>query len=46
MHHSSRRIAEPIGNPLSKQVSSPGDTKMRDIMHVLKAVRIQRELGE
>lgn len=46
MHHSSRRMAEPRGNPLSKRVLSPGDTKMRDIMHVLKALRIQRDLGE
>ena len=39
-------MEEPTGNPLSKHVLSPGDTKMRDLIYILKALMIQREVEE
>lgn len=41
-----RGMEAPTGNPLSKRVLSPGDTKMRDLMYILKALTIQREVEE
>lgn len=39
-------MAEPTENPFSKHLLSPGDLKMRDTMHILKALKIQGEAEE